>query len=233
MNKLWSIFFILVSVQSHGQSSKISADFFSHLESDALILSEKGMIRGEGAISSFVSTFIEAQGNVKSYQRNFGIEVHKALDFEVGEIATSGQKFSVMFLKKTDNPKGGKIEFLVIFENKQTNLKASALDDPRNLWMELCNAHKANELVEDLYTPDAYYYNRGRLLQGTGAISTEYGYMNNPNYSLKLTPEHVVFVTSDIAYEIGQCSKSYNLPYMLLWQKQADGNWKILMDSNY
>ena len=99
--------------------------------------------------------------------------------------------------------------------------------------MELCNAHRASELVSTVYTPDAYYYNCGRILQGAEAISNEYSYMNSPQYSLKLTPKHVVFVTSNIAYEIGRCSGSYPLPYMLLWKKKSDGNWQILMDSNY
>ena len=106
------------------------------------------------------------------------------------------------------------------------------IDQSRMEWMELCNAHRAEELVKQKYTMDAYYYNRGRLLQGTKSITQEYSYMNRESYSLKLAPRHVLFVTPDIVFEIGQCSGSYSNPYMLLWEKQADGNWQVLMDSN-
>lgn len=113
-----------------------------------------------------------------------------------------------------------------------TENQSFEIDQSRKEWTELCNSHRADELVKRLYHSDAYYYNRGRLLQGTKSITTEYNYMNNPGYSLKLTPKHVAFVTSDIVFEIGLCSGSYNKPYMLLWEKHTDGNWRVLMDSN-
>jgi ketosteroid isomerase-like protein len=120
----------------------------------------------------------------------------------------------------------------VIYEQKDVPDQPSELDESRTEWMRLCNAHQVDQLVSRLYASNAFYYNRGRLLQGTKAITKEYSYMSNPNYSLKLTPKHVAFVTPDIAYEIGQCSGSYPNPYMLLWEKEEDGRWVILMDSN-
>ena len=99
--------------------------------------------------------------------------------------------------------------------------------------MSYCNSHEVEKLVKELYVPNAYYYNRGRLLKGTKALVAEYSYMNSPNYSLQLTPKHIVSVNSEIVYEIGQCSGSYPLPYMLVWKRLENGNWQILMDSNY
>ena len=57
--------------------------------------------------------------------------------------------------------------------------------------------------------------------------------MNNPKYSLNLTPIVLELVNERIAIEIGQCSGSYNGKYVLVWEKTKDGQWKVLFDANY
>jgi ketosteroid isomerase-like protein len=180
---------------------------------------------------SIVSSF-SSSGKI-IYKNNFSISVKTGLDYEVGEIQTDKETYAVMFLKGKSEFSAPKIEFLVNYKKVSSEKDKLDIDKQRNKWMELCNAHDAEELVKQLYTIESYYYNRGRLIEGTKAISAEYIYMNNPGYNLKLTPKHLVIVSSNIAYEIGQCSGSYPLPYMLLWKKQPNGNWQVLMDSNY
>ena len=107
------------------------------------------------------------------------------------------------------------------------------IDQPRDNWVKYCAAKNAYELVKNVYTADAYYYNRGRLLQGLDAIAKEYSYMNKPNYNLYLHPKVTRIVQPDLAYEIGQCSGSYRGHYILKWVKEADGEWRVAMDSNY
>ena len=220
---------IILSAQSQ---KEIRKGFFNHLKTDALILSEDGLVRSAREIKDFLSDFVKSNGEVNSYKKDFSIQVSSILEYEIGEIQTNANSFSVMFLRKKDDESGPRIEFLVIYQKSNSASQPSDIDRSRTEWMELCNAHRADELVKRMYTTDAYYYNRGRLLQGTKSITEEYSYMNSPAYSLELTPRHVAFVTSDIAYEIGQCSGSYNKPYMLLWEKRVDGNWQVLMDSN-
>lgn len=219
----------LISFSAQAQAD-IGESLFDHLSEKALILSTDGLIKDPQKTSEFAASF---DGKSGVYKKNFNVEVKSFMDYEIGEIQTKSGSYPVMFIKRKGNEGGPKIEFLVIYKKNNPEDATAVLDSRRAEWMELCNAHKAGDLVKQLYAADAYYYNRGRLLVGTQAISAEYTYMNNPGYSLKLTPKHVEFVTPDIAYEIGQCSESYNLPYMLLWEKQEDGTWQILMDSNY
>lgn len=235
MKQLILLFALLGSqlFNAHGQS-EIGSPFFSYLQKDALIISESGLVRGNKDVQSFVSKFNQSNGSSLSYQSNYSVQVNALLDYEIGEIEASGQTFSVMFIKRKDDESGPKIEFLVIYKMGDPGGETeSIINQRRKEWVELCNAHNAGKLVKELYTKDAYYYNRGRLLQGTDAISKEYSYMNSSGYSLNLTPKHSVFVTDDITYEIGRCSGSYPLPYMLLWKRLEDGTWKVLMDSNY
>ncbi len=205
--------------------------FFEQLRSDALILSEDELIRGKSQIEAFVKDLVGSKEEMYSYDKEFSIEVHAGLHYEIGMLNSDSKSYAVMFLNRP-NASEQEIEFLVIYEQKETSMQPADLDQSRTEWMRLCNAHEADELVTQLYTENTYYYNRGRLLQGTEAVAAEYSYMNNPNYSLQLTPKHIVMVTSDIAYEVGRCSGSYPNPYMLLWKKGTDGKWQILMDSN-
>jgi ketosteroid isomerase-like protein len=168
-------------------------------------------------------------GPFRLYEKQFSKPVNNQLSYEVGMISTDEHNFMIMFLNKE---KEAGIEFLVIIKRSSSKNSPAAMDMARTKWMELCNSHQASELVHQLYSPNAYYYNRGRLLQGREAITKEYQYMNSPNYGLTLTPKHIVRVSTEYAFEIGQCSGSYNKPYMLLWQKQPGGSWQVLMDSN-
>ncbi|MBO3697266.1 hypothetical protein [Roseivirga sp. E12] len=206
--------------------------FFKALKEEVLILTENGLLRNRKDTKQFVKAFMK-QNTKSSYESSFSVAVNSSLAYEIGVIRSGGNVFSVMLIKQQGIASTQQVEFLVIYEKDSIQDVSAAIDKRRAKWMELCNAHQASTLVTELYTQEAYYYNRGRVLQGPAALSAEYSYMNDSNYSLKLTPRHVAFVSENIAYEIGKCSGSYPLPYMLLWEKQADGNWQIKMDSNY
>lgn len=121
--------------------------------------------------------------------------------------------------------------------SERSNPEAKEVDidriaDSRELWIELCNANNAENLIKQLYTADPIYFNHKPLVKGVEDLSKEYSYMNNVNYKLNLQPIKLEVVNKDFAFEIGQCSGSYNGKYILVWKKQADGNWKIHIDSN-
>ena len=221
------------AITLQGQIQVEKESIFDQLKTNVILISEGELIEDEKNTRAFISEFLSHHKEKYNYTRNFSVMVTPQLEYEIGEIQSKSILYSVMFIKTVQDRSSPLIEFMVIYKKENPSNETSTLDILRNKWMELCNTHQANNLVRQLYTEDAIYYNRGRLLQGSQALSAEYSYMNSPGYSLKLTPKHVVFVSSEIAYEIGQCSGSYPYPYMLLWEKQEDGNWKVRMDSNY
>jgi hypothetical protein len=56
--------------------------------------------------------------------------------------------------------------------------------------------------------------------------------MEREQYHLTLTPIFIEPVSATMVYEIGQCSGSYGGKYILIWQREQDGKWRILLDSN-
>lgn len=234
MKRFVAIILYLGSVVVNAQNSQnLQTDFFSHLTSEAYILSEKGVLKGTERMNEFVSAFKEKNGNEISYTKDFSIEVNANLEYEIGNIQSDTMLYSIIAIKQKADNSESNIEFLIIYEQLEAENELNAIDQSRTNWMKFCNSHQVEKLVSQLYVKDAYYYNRGRLLKGTQALTSEYSYMNSTNYTLTLSPKHVTFVNDTIAYELGRCSGSYPLPYMLVWEKQVDGTWMILMDSNY
>ncbi|NAS12033.1 YybH family protein [Poritiphilus flavus] len=154
------------------------------------------------------------------------------INYEIAQFWTSdGQLFKSLVIW---NSSGGsplrELEFIAKADESQSF--PAVIETRREDWMKLCNAHKAEELVKELYTENAIYYNHKPVVIGHLDIAREYAYMNQENYSLKLTPLIRGPVDENLAFEIGQCSGSYGGKYVLIWQKGPEGEWRILMDSN-
>jgi len=133
------------------------------------------------------------------------------------------------------NQKEGKplreLEVLAKSESED-NVGHEAIDAARDEWIRVCNEHDPLKLVAERYTPDALYYNHKPMVVGTEAIAKEYGYMGNSSYQLNLTPLVTKMATSDLAFEIGQCSGSYQGKYLLVWRKSVKNGWQVAFDSN-
>jgi ketosteroid isomerase-like protein len=153
--------------------------------------------------------------------------IYKIETFNFGE---DGEQTHLIIQQRNDEDNVRKLEF--ISPKQSADVYLSIIDQRRAEWIEYCNSHDAEGLVENLYTENAVYYNHRPVKIGRESLTQEYQYMNSPRYSLNLTPLHIEVVNDSIIYEIGQCDGSYNGKYMLVWQKAEDGTWSILMDSN-
>lgn len=235
MKKVIYVFVLIVSVHlpSLGQQSEPIKDFESTYHNDIIGVSKNGIIKGKDAMTAYLKKLLDGEGALLNFKEHFKVSVNQNLDYAIGSFQTEqGSNFTYLAISiKTDDQEKKILE--VLYEVSNAEKIPEEINKAREKWMTLCNQHNAKKLVEALYTDNAIYYNRGRLLRGHDQLSQEYSYMNSPSYKLQLTPKHVEMVSEDTAFEIGRCSGSYPLPYMLVWKKQADGNWKIYLDSNY
>ncbi|WP_445383482.1 hypothetical protein [Robiginitalea sp. IMCC43444] len=146
-------------------------------------------------------------------------------------IRPNGKAFLQLRIWNTEQqPDRCELEMVVPEQPSENNL--AEISKRRDLWMQLCNTHKIEELVNNLYAEEALYYNHRPLTVGREEIIPTYGYMKSPQYRLTLTPIVVVPVNPNMVYEIGQCSGSYPGKYVLVWKKGSDAVWRILLDSN-
>ncbi|NRB49438.1 MAG: nuclear transport factor 2 family protein [Saprospiraceae bacterium] len=173
--------------------------------------------------------------NLTSLQTNRRILAHeeRGYYYEIGQFTTAQQEEfkHLLILKKDGDTLRRELEFIA----KASRVDSTVLDifdQRRARWIELCNAHDAEKLVTNLYTPNAIYYNHKPLILGHEAITADYQYMNQANYALQLSPIVVELVNERTAFEIGQCSGSYGGKYLFVWQKDQEGKWSVQMDSN-
>lgn len=123
-------------------------------------------------------------------------------------------------------------EFTQEVTSKSAEIDTTKIAERRKLWIKLCNSNNAENLVQQLYSSNTIYFNHKPIVQGVKDVIKEYDYMNNINYNLNLQPMKLEVVNANFAYEIGQCSGSYNGKYILVWKKESNGIWKIYIDSN-
>jgi ketosteroid isomerase-like protein len=176
------------------------------------------------------------KGKITSIESIFSIEANKEkrINYELVSYKTDDHKeFIGLVIWRMENEKIiREFEFTEESSIESGKVDTTKISERRKLWMELCNAHNVKALVEQLYSNNTIYYNHKPIVKGTEKLVKEYSYMNNKNYRLTLQPIIVKVVNDNLAFEVGQCSGGYNGKYILIWNKQADGNWKIYIDSN-
>jgi len=102
----------------------------------------------------------------------------------------------------------------------------------RDLWQKHSNDNRPDLVVKEVYASDAYYLNRGNLLNDPNSIIKEYGYMLQPSWTIELVEAGSLRVSEDCSIEVGTYAEGRG-QYLLIWRKTTDGNWKISLDFNF
>lgn len=183
-----------------------------------------------------IATHYRAQGfKVKNLETEFTISTGPGGDhtYDTGEFTTEdGKTYDYLWILGVEGESlKRQLEFLAE-ASPVVQVPDEELRRQRDRWMELCNNHQVSQLVTEMYRENGVYYNHKPLIVGQPLITEEYGYMQDPNYRLELRPLHLNSVSEELVIEIGQASGSYNGNYLLVWQKDSTGTWKILFDSN-
>lgn len=211
------------------QSPTNTALKYNYTENAVKIIAADHILNGAAEITAYDNN---QEDPITSATSLFKTEANKnrGIAYELIQFKTEDQKAYVQLVIWENGLRA--LEYTAEHTNDAAKVDTTQIAKKRDLWIQLCNAHNAENLVTQLYTSDALYFNHRPLITGTADLVKEYGYMNDPNYTLTLTPAIIKVANGNIAFEIGQCKGTYNGNYVLVWQKQAKGEWKIFLDSN-
>lgn len=102
----------------------------------------------------------------------------------------------------------------------------------RNKWMKLANEHNPENLVNNSYTYNAIYFSNGKLTM-VDQLAKRYKYMSNQDWKIELEAYDVMVVQEGLILEIGEYRAKSKGLYLIIWQKQENKKWKVLLDFNF
>ena len=194
------------------------------------ILETGEIIEGDSAIIEKNQAIGVAE---RTYKPDFTVVANRdsSYYYEIGEFRSGQNNYSyVQILLSKSQEKEVELEFYA--HKLDASPELVVIDRRREEWVQLCNAHNAAALINELYAVNTMYYNHKPLVVGRPGLIRDYQYMNRESYSLNLIPLKTVQVNDRIVLEIGQCSGSYKGKYMIVWKKSDSGKWEVFLDSN-
>lgn len=217
-----------------GYNQKNAGEVQEHYTDNAIFFAEKGVfLKGNKEISNYYTGNFHYLSVINRIVVNARYMETLDMVYEIGCMETE-KKVEYPYIVIWTRTNGVWLrEFEMVARKTTCELATDELNKAREKWMRICNSHDAQKLVDSMYTREAYYYNRGRVLQGRDNLSREYSYMNDIHYCLTLEPASILAVQSGLVFEIGKCSGTYNGHYVLKWEKEANGEWMVSLDSNY
>ena len=215
-------------------NSKDIGSIKSSYATDAIkIISPDSIFNSSSEIANYYSL---QKDKIASIESLFSAEANKERAIHYELLRYKNDKFKeyieIVIWRREGQKRLREFEFTQEYTLEAADIDTTNIAERRKLWLELCNSNNAENLVRQLYSTNTIYFNHKPIVKGTEDLIKEYDYMNDKNYTLNLHPKKLEVVNANFAFEIGQCSGSYNGKYILIWKKQANGNWEIYIDSN-
>lgn len=208
----------------------------SYRENAVLFFDRENYIKGNQAICQCYSKNRVEIGQLKSIHTSYRVHLSENPDmvYEIGHVATEkdARYHFIIIWSKEEGIWLRELEVMV--KNVPNSNDQEGIDAARRRWVELANEHSPEHLAAEVYTRDFTYYNRNTIYQGYENLSAAYAYMKDPDFQIDLKKEISVAVRPDLIYEIGKwMNPYYSGSYIIIWERQQNGEWKIAFDSNW
>jgi hypothetical protein len=204
-----------------------------YLDAAGLFIEGK-MIQNSAAIASALHELKAETGKIISFQ---SLGIHRQNDtryFEMGQyISNSPDVFLIGIIAWNKQGDQWKKELEILYKNQEFDVfDVNGIDEAREKWVELSNAHNHQNLVNEVYTRDAIYFHKAIISKGTQNIVPRYAYMSNPKWSITLESLQQIPVNNNLVLEVGKYTSSGIGLYILIWQRTID-KWQALFDFNF
>lgn len=200
-----------------------------YLEKGGVFLDGK-LYKGRTLIEKKIEDFKKIIGQNISYEKVKIFQLRDNQKFELGKYKGKEKTFYTVIGWKNNGVWEKELE--VIYEYvSATQTELENVNNARNQWEELSNAHTPEVLVDNLFANSGYYFNGSRVFQGD-EIKGAYSYMLGENWEIVLETLKSVQLSEDIVFDVGTFKSNGKGLYFLLWHKNAE-KWELLLDFNF
>ena len=104
----------------------------------------------------------------------------------------------------------------------------------RSEWVKYANGDDPESMVNELFLNDAMYLNNSELSKGHPAITKRLDFIKNPAFHINLKGEDLLVVDDETVIDIGNwITNEYIGYYLIIWEKDESGDWKISLYFNF
>jgi ketosteroid isomerase-like protein len=173
-------------------------------------------------------------GTLDDYSEVFYTEGRDGNVMSLGYLKKGKKLYSSLIAwRKVENNYYKEFETILEVNDGDILFHPKLLSAQRRNWEKFSNAHDPAGLIRNVYTSDAYYFNRGQIDQNREKIIDRYQYMANPNWKIRLEQRGLIPVSNHEVLEIGNFYSGGEGQYLLIWEKTSSGDWQIKLDFNF
>jgi len=205
----------------------------------AVMITEEDMVVGQEPIKNYVATH---QNLFTSFSSTKSIKIfqhseHKVLD--LGYIVIENEKRnpldSMLYVIAWRNVGGDWLRELdMIFPADHVRPMDDEFASLRSKWVQYANSGDPQTMASTLFRNDAVYVNNAEISRGQEDITKRFEFMKNSAFHIDLKSEYIMRVDDVRAIDIGNwITADFVGYYLIFWNKDSDGEWKISLYFNF
>ncbi len=202
---------------------------------DGALFTENSMTSGNENVSNFLLN--KNKLNIKSFKTEKIIlhDLNNILelgfletdDFDKIYYLTAWNKINGFWLRELD----------VLYPKNNVIQNTNKINLARLNWVEMLKAHDIIDLVDCLYLKNSIYFYNGKINHGRENVVKAFieSGMAEENFNMNLHPIDVLLIQEKVAFESGEylINNQTKGHYLLVWNKDEDDSWKIVLDFNF
>lgn len=241
------IFFLLNCKSREGENKfadldKSMKDFVRNIDTSEKFLTrailfkpDDTTIRGNSAVADYFKKTFSGKSKIVSHTLLYRKKAEVNI-YDIGYYRLKDNRKIFYFISWTKSGLGWRKEIEVLNEGElHVESAEKEINGRLERFCEIINStHNLRLLFDELYREKTYFYNKSRLYTGYDEMLIPYKSMKSEYYSIGLASEHLSMVGPGIAYHIGSFTVGdYPGIFVLIWKKDKEGTWRIVLDTNH
>lgn len=198
----------------------------------AIFTHESKVLRDEKDVSEYYSNLFSPDNKIIEVLPKYRINAGIKFVYEIGDYVAKNTSYSYVLIWEKKGANWVKEMEVISEKSPNLNYPLDEVDNARLKWADVSMANDPDKLVDEVYQKKCYYFTRGKLINNPASLKIEFAYMKYDGVDIE--GEFTYRVNENIVYDIGNynTNNSYFGYYIIVWEKDSEGQWKAFLDAN-